>query len=681
MSRAAILWIAITLFVCCTGGMFFLDALPTLWVVSLSLSASVCMIFMKIYKPANIQDLSVSKSATMIIWGPLFIAGMYAGHLFNNTLSVHATMLSVIGWLFYAAVGVFIYINVGESDTRKRIERGWGIVTGFLAITALAAVYGILPVPYAILRSADPELTANGARLGGLLQYPNTLGAIMGAALVERLMRLARCSDGTGIASISSSQLQRYISGTLTLVFMLCLLLSESRGAYIAAAVGWAVGYLLLPTPQRQRYLLQTGVFAAAGALLSRQLAAAQLAPPLLPGLLVLAAIMAAALALSGLAARCAASTGAARLCRGAALLGMGAALCWIVQHARLLHIDTLSARFVMYKDALKIFIASPWMGQGGDTWKTAYLGIQRSPYAGSEVHSGYIDIALDLGVIGLSIVVCWLGIIFVMLYRRKSMMLAPLIVLLLHSAVDFDMSYGLFWMLALTLAGLGLSSNNMGLPGIIHKRAKQEWILRRGIIYGIMSVIFIAGSLVSFRMSEGLRLYNAFYSGMNLAPDENIKLLRESLTRDPSRTAARMDLAALLPPDKAAALLNQGIDYDRNNDKLWLALGASLARQGDMEAMTALRQAAAMNRFNPGLQTDVLHQMTILALRLKNQQQYEKAREAALAGYEMYENYSRLSEAVKRSSLLRNDREFAMTREAELRSRELGLIALGIMH
>ncbi|MNW38589.1 O-Antigen ligase [compost metagenome] len=686
MGRFAILWIVIAIFVCCTSGMFFLDTLPSLWLISLSLAAAAGATLMKMMglrvkdnggilrNKMNLRELSVSRSILIISWGPFLFAVMYTVHLLsNNALAVHATKLSAICWLFYAAIGVLLYLAVGSRGTRNSIERGWCITTGLLALTALGAVYGIVPVPYAILRSANPEITASGARLGGLLQYPNAFGAIMGAALVERLMSLA---GYCGTAYTSSSRWQRFSTGALTLVFMLCMLLSESRGAYMAVAAGWAAGYMLLPAQQRQRYLLQTGVYAAAGALLSRQLAAAQLAPPLLPGLLVLAATMAAALALSGLAARRAASAQAARFYRSAALLGAGGALYWIAQHARLLQIDTLSARLAMYRDALKLFQASPWVGQGGDTWKTAYLSIQQGPYVGSEMHSGYIDIALDLGVTGLGIALCWLGSIVTMLYRRKSRMLAPLIVLLFHSAVDFDMSYGMFWVIVITLAGLGLSEHLVEPDGTIRKQLKQEWVIHKGVIYGLIAATFIAGSLLSLRMAEGLRLYHASCSSPDIDPAAKKQLLKDSLTLDPARTDSRMALAALSPPDKAIALLKQGIVYDRGNDKLWLALGTSLAHQGSMDAVTALRQATILNPYNRSLQTDVLHQIYLLALRLRSQQHYEEARAAALAGYQMYEDYSRLSEEIKRSPMLRNDRGFTMTKEAEIRGRELGLIA-----
>ncbi|MNW47173.1 O-Antigen ligase [compost metagenome] len=493
---------------------------------------------------------------------------------------------------------------------------------------------------------------------------------------------------------------------------------------------------MLLTTQQRQRYLLQTGVFVAAGALLSRQLAAAQLAPPLLPGLLLLTAIMTAALVVSGLAARRAVPVRSAFIYRSAVVLAFGGALYWAGQHARLLRLDTLSARLEMYADAARLFRITPWLGQGGDTWRSSYLHIQRSPYVGSEVHSGYIDLALDLGIIGLSIVVCWLSVIIIMMFRRRSVGLAPLTVLLIHSLVDFDMSYGLFWLLVLWLAGLGLSCSRREVPNQVkciqapsktkpavktqyrtimygitmstktmydrimyriimltktmYEKIKYRMIMyektmyrktikifyrtiiNKTTLYGVMAFVFCTASIFSFRAAEGLRLYQAAHSVQELDPVKAEQLFRKSLSLDPSRSDSRIALAALSSPEMAISVLNQGILYDRKNYELWLGLGSALASKGDIYAVAAFRQAISLNRFNRSLQTEVLHKLTVLAHELKSKQRYEEARTAAFAGYQMYNEYRQLSEAIRLSPELRNDRDFTLTREAAIRGREL---------
>ncbi|MNI96174.1 hypothetical protein D3C73_1545720 [compost metagenome] len=60
------------------------------------------------------------------------------------------------------------------------------------------------------------------------------------------------------------------------------------------------------------------------------------------------------------------------------------------------------------------------------------------------------------------------------------------------------------------------------------------------------------------------------------------------------------------------------------------------------------------------------------MAHELKSKQRYEEAKTAAFAGYQMYNEYRQLSEAIRLSPGLRNDRDFTLTREAAIRGREL---------
>lgn len=75
-----------------------------------------------------------------------------------------------------------------------------------------------LPLPGAILRTEDRELAAAGARLGGLLQYPNTFGAVMAAAMLERLTALGRLPSA---AFTRAAGWRGYWTGVLGPVFAL----------------------------------------------------------------------------------------------------------------------------------------------------------------------------------------------------------------------------------------------------------------------------------------------------------------------------------------------------------------------------------------------------------------------------------------------------------------------------
>ncbi|MGN8788488.1 hypothetical protein ACTNDP_09045, partial [Paenibacillus barengoltzii] len=181
----------------------------------------------------------------LLATGPLVIAAGYAWRLAAGPLSMQSTLESLRLWAF---LGVFAAALGGLAaakslSARRWLEAGWLLIGGLLAVTALAAVYGLLPIPGAILRTANPAVSATGARLGGLLQYPNAFGAVMAAFLLERLMRLARM-ERAAFTRAGSWRGQR--AGALALLFALALLLSESRGALTAALGGWAAGLALL---------------------------------------------------------------------------------------------------------------------------------------------------------------------------------------------------------------------------------------------------------------------------------------------------------------------------------------------------------------------------------------------------------------------------------------------------
>ncbi|RRJ62006.1 hypothetical protein EHV15_02765 [Paenibacillus oralis] len=729
---------------CGLNGLFFMDTVAALLLVSgwLAVSAAVAGAWALRWKKAERHRLlSERRWDGWLQAGPFVLAALYGLTLLAaNALSVQATFEAILSWAFYGVLGVAVYLAAGEKGSRRLLEMGWLAIGGLLAVTGLAAVYGLLPLPGAVLRTADREIAAAGARLGGLLQYPNTYGAVMAAFLLERLVRLS----GWSAADFSRERRWRgYWASGWALLYALCLLLSESRGAYAAGLAGWAAGFALLRGPARRRYMLHSGAIAAAGAALARQLAAAQLAPAPLPGLLALAAMLAAALLLAGRAARWGQprSPGAeprrsgavrAAACGGAALL-LAAPLAALVSAGflgRLFRPETWFARAAMYGDAALLLRQSPWLGQGGDAWRQAFRSVQSHPYVGNEVHNGYLDIALDLGLLGLAIMLLWLGAAAVRLFRARSPLLPPFAALLLHSAIDFDMSYGIVWLLIIGMIGMmgagataqtesgeehgsdkqtGASGRNRTLE--VHAKAPRN---KRGAdiirnartvknlprfirpVFGVLlCALLLAVSAAGFLQAESLRLYQSalsmeetassaaddwrakheLHDAPNAAQNRQAALLERSLAYWPYRTPARLALAGLSAPPEAEAILRPGLAYDAADPALWLALGDALARRMDLGAAVAMNRALELDRFDPHTQTAALRGLEQLARRLSEQGRPRQAKAAAAAGARLYNRYAELADSVK-TSVRRNDRRFRLTAEAVILGEALRQIA-----
>lgn len=603
------------------------------------------------------------------IAGPFVVAALYGVHLLGKPASFQATLMASLSWGFFGCFGAALMSAAGRGSGKAFMERGWLLLNGGLAVTALAAVFGWLPVPEAILRTEDREVAAAGARLGGLLQYPNTFGAVMAAALLERLTALARLPAA---AFSRTARWQGVRTGALAPVFALCLLLSESRGALAAAAAGWAAGALLLRGPERLRYAMHSGACLAAAALLARPLAAAQLAPPAVPGALMLAAGLALALGAAALAHRAAFRAAAFRPPAGglsrarrfaapafaaAAALGALAAIAGL--SGRLASAATLHARGALYADALRLLREAPWFGRGGDAWRTLFRGIQSGPYVGSEVHSGYLDIALDLGLAGLAVLLCWLGVLVWPLLNNRSRLLPALTVLLVHSAADFDMSYGLVWLLVLWLAawgglgGLGLSGQaSVNAPAAPSPGPKR-------LMASLLSLALLTAGASGLGQAVSLGLQRSAAQTAVASQGEAARQLERAVALAPARTDARLALATMSAPEAAATILRQALSYEPNDPCLMLAYGKALAQQDRLDALATLRRAVLSDRYNRSVQTTALRELEGLASRLHQNGRTADSAVAALAGLELYREYVLLAE---QPLIGRNDRDFRVT-------------------
>lgn len=701
--------IGTVLLICLNQGMFFKGSFLSLGLMSVWFLSPLIVMISQLWIITRSRTSMMTRfsrrerSSILQLWivaGPFAIAALYSLHLLlSNRLSVQATLVSALEWLFYALLGLSLY-RLGQAERgRRMIGLSYSIVIWLLTLSALASIYGLLPIPYAILRTGNSEISGTGARLGGLLQYPNTFGAVMAALLIERLLLMVRRS---GSDFTRAAGWRGYWNGAQVLLLSLCLLLTESRGAYIAGAVGWAAGWLLLRGAERSRYVQLSGVSLAAAALLARQLSAAQLAPSPLPGLLLLAAVMAAALALSGRAlrggrAQSPATAGAAGKSARAGIktqwiTGLGLTLALPLLLARGLRFATLSARWSMYADAWKLFLRSPWIGQGGDSWKLAFRSIQSQPYVGSEVHSGFIDFALDLGLAGLLILCLWLGALAGRLLHTRPLLLPPFIILILHSFIDFDMSYGLYWVLILMLATAAIiplhergqsqhrkaisapvpepelaAFNRLILP--VHRSSCLIRPASRLAVTALLAVLTLTASLTGLRLASGQLLLARAEA---TAGPAHALLLQRSLAASPANTAARLALAAQSLPHQAALLLQQGLRYERENPELLAALGRATAQRGDLTALSALQRAVALDRFNRAVQTEALQEIYQLARVLREDKKTMEARMAAAAGYTLYRDYVSLAEQAAIHPTWRNDRQFRLTLAARIRGQEL---------
>ncbi|WP_185602392.1 O-antigen ligase family protein, partial [Paenibacillus sp. 598K] len=127
---------------------------------------------------------------------------------------------------------------------------------------------------------------------------------------------------------------------------------------------------------------------------------------------------------------------------------------------------STAGARWQLYRDAWRQIAEAPWLGHGADAWRRHVGQLQRMPYVSMEVHSGYLNQLLELGAVGLTLLAGLLAQLLRRVWQAQRLATLPLLALLLHAAIDFDMSYGLYWLLLFGFAAQGIAGRGRAVPG-----------------------------------------------------------------------------------------------------------------------------------------------------------------------------------------------------------------------
>ncbi|RAV22494.1 O-antigen ligase family protein [Paenibacillus contaminans] len=109
--------------------------------------------------------------------------------------------------------------------------------------------------------------------------------------------------------------------------------------------------------------------------------------------------------------------------------------------------------RGTFYEDALKVIGDYPLLGSGGGGWMALWEKYQNNPYISRQAHSFFLQYAIEVGLIGGALFLLLLGVIYYRYVRscagkseseRGSHLVFYIvsIAILIHSAIDFEMSY-----------------------------------------------------------------------------------------------------------------------------------------------------------------------------------------------------------------------------------------------
>ncbi|MDK8183169.1 O-antigen ligase family protein [Paenibacillus sp. UMB4589-SE434] len=632
------------------------------------------------------------------LWFPLAAAVCYGITLLLEPASVYGSWMQIIRW---SSFGIWLMLIYGFLTCRQAIKK-FHIVLVIIGIImsfgSLCMLYGWLPYNGSVMSSSNDELSALGFRLGGWLQYPNTLGALAGAYALYHLGRLNELSPNKGIWMLESVCL---------LLHATVLGLTESRGAWLVTAGIVFVAWLVLKGT-RLRFIgwaAWHGSWAilAVASTASLWLEQSQLIAIPLVLCLVGAAVIPYMLHVKS-------SNRTRRTHNGdresfiqpwlakviLAVVGtavLGAALYVMPNEAgdRLTgHYETASARTLFYKDAWRLWQEYPWLGSGGDAWRQQFSSIQSEPYVGKEVHSSLFDMLLDIGAIGtlltmgLAAVAIWQG------WRRYQAAGMASAAIAAHSLIDFDMAYS--WVIYVWLAWLALgyagdkrwseqveADETQIQAELMQSDTKQVLRVklrqRLAALALVVPLLVVAAAGLSHCVAQVLY---ATASGKHTAA--NAVTLRAAQRLAPADTALRIAAARSLPPREALALLMEGQRFERDGKALSRELALTAERSGNSQQAAAYWQAAVKaDRFDRRLQTEAIVRLAAMAQAAAERGQTSLALTLAVDAERHFSAYDAEVRRIAAIEHVANGKRFAMTQEAERAAASVYLLTIPI--
>ena len=162
----------------------------------------------------------------------------------------------------------------------------------------------------------------------------------------------------------------------------------------------------------------------------------------------------------------------------------------------------SITERISMYKSGFKLFFKHPIVGNGAKTFQNMYEKVREYSYSTMEIHSFYMDILMDYGIIGM---VACLGIISITIYNFinrinkndiiKIVVFTSWCFVAIHTIFDFDLSY------MLTLANFYM------IIALINEEDKKI-MKNTKIIENILIIVMLICVLINIYKLPGEKMY-----------------------------------------------------------------------------------------------------------------------------------------------------------------------------
>jgi tetratricopeptide (TPR) repeat protein len=166
--------------------------------------------------------------------------------------------------------------------------------------------------------------------------------------------------------------------------------------------------------------------------------------------------------------------------------------------------------RGTFYKDAMKLFTDYPLLGAGGGAWSALYEKYQNNPYTSRQAHSFYLQYLVETGLIGMlafALILMAILYLYIRNYARQDetaregrfLFFIVAISLLIHSALDFNLSYVYLGLLVFLCLGAMSSGDSTELRAErLKKWFSNKWAMPSAFTLIALVMFFTSVQLVN---------------------------------------------------------------------------------------------------------------------------------------------------------------------------------------
>ncbi|WP_138419868.1 O-antigen ligase family protein [Aquibacillus sediminis] len=601
------------------------------------------------------------KYAYIFIFPLLYALSVFTAESPNDTIH------EVIRWSTYASM-LYLLIDAKRLPFVKTALPYIFYLTG-----TWIAVFGILS-KWGVVEFQDSFL---GSRMSSVIQYPNTFAAITAAFLLFGLIQLTK------------SKLSWY-DGIIYAIPLVPLLIgvvfSSSRGVFVIFPIVWFVGLILLSNVRRQLEYMVFTLFLVIGSgivyinMLQGDLKTFQVSELIY---LLVASILLTLMVIGYKHITKNVTPNLSKRVNIAVIMGIptlmaviGVALVLDIVNKGFIYgllpsnlqnrVSTISlsdgslgARQDMYNTAMQMFKDAPLFGFGGGSWSVLFTQYQEIPFWATDVHNFYINELLNLGWIGgllfLGVLVGLIVLSVQVAWRERKVnaetlnlaALVSIVMILAHSAMDFNMSYGttafvLFWAFAILLPPQETKW--------IHT-LKTKKILKYAVILPLTLVMVFTTSRVALANYEYKQL--AKENSLSSQEDRLLSVINYH-PYDPDRI---IDLAKLYEEAYAQSnnpnmkeeiidLIHQAEELEPHNGELMYDLAGMAERLGERERAVALLEKSIKNdRFRVSAYHALIGIQSEQSLKQATKNKLDRALDDAAIAVAYYEQYMDISE------------------------------------